>query len=297
MFLLPQPKGGAGRATSRPGSVDGAGNPAIIRCVITFSLQSGSNGNAIFVEANGVSLLFDAGITGVQAQRRMAAHGREIKEVDALIISHNHGDHVRYAGVYQRKFGIPIYMTRKTEDAIWDNLGRLSDVRYFESGQTLAFPPLQVHTIPTPHDASDGVAFVIESEENRLGILTDLGHVFDGLVDILTEVDAAYLESNYDEVMLENGSYPLPLRQRIRGAGGHISNADAAALLKSCGSRKPNWVALAHLSQDNNSPDLALQTMAAAVGGDYPVYLAPRYQVSDCWHVDTTDVVPAQNMP
>jgi phosphoribosyl 1,2-cyclic phosphodiesterase len=248
--------------------------------MVTFSLQSGSNGNSIYVEAGGQRLLFDAGISGALAARRMAAHGRDIRDVDALIISHDHIDHIRSAGIFQRQFGLPIYVTRKTLAASWCPLGRLTDVRYFRSGDSLAFGNAVIHTVPTAHDAADGVAFVVECEGKRLGILTDLGHPFSGLQSILESVDAAYLECNYDPDMLENGSYPPQLKARIRGAGGHLSNEESAGLLKTCGRRRPAWVAVAHLSQENNLPELAIGAQRDAVGCGYPVFHASRYDVS-----------------
>lgn len=248
--------------------------------MITFSLQSGSNGNSIYVEADGVRLLFDAGISGATAERRMAVHARDIRDVDALIISHNHTDHVRCAGVYQRKFGLPICMTRRTRAATWCDLGKLTDVRYFTSGDTLEFSDVSVRTIRTAHDAADGVAFVVQCAGKRLGILTDLGHPFLGLQDILEGVDAAYLESNYDPDLLEAGDYPPQLKARIRGERGHLSNDEAAQLIGACGRRRPRWVAVAHLSQDNNRPELAITAQHAAVGEHYPVYHAPRHECS-----------------
>jgi phosphoribosyl 1,2-cyclic phosphodiesterase len=247
----------------------------------TFSLQSGSNGNAIYVEANGTRLLFDAGISGRMAERRMADHGREIRDVDGVIISHNHNDHVRCAGIYQRKFNLPIYMTRRTHEATWCDLGKLSDVRYFESGETLTLGNVSVHTVPTKHDAADGVGFVVECDGKRLGVLTDLGHPFAGLQDLLESVDAAYLESNYDPEMLATGSYPARLKTRISGTGGHLSNDDAAMLVGACGARRPRWVAVAHLSEDNNRPHLAIAAHHRAVGNDYPVFHAPRSSCSE----------------
>ncbi|MGB0714837.1 MAG: MBL fold metallo-hydrolase [Phycisphaerae bacterium] len=264
--------------------------------MLTFSLQSGSNGNSIYVEAGAadktVRLLFDAGITGAQSMKRMAVHQRSIRDVDAVLISHNHGDHVRYAGVLQRKFGLPLVMTEKTQDAIHTNLGKLSDVRHFESGESMTFGDVAVHTIRTPHDASDGVAFIVEHEEARLGIFTDLGHPFPGLLEALKSVDAAYLESNYDPTMLRNGYYPPELQARITGPGGHLSNAEAAQLVYDCGSSKPEWIALSHLSQDNNTPHIAEQTHRQILGDDFNVYHAPRYQVSDCWHVGKDQCEP-----
>src|SRR5512135_2692801 len=128
--------------------------------IMAIALQSGSNGNCIYVEAEGVKLLFDAGINGKQAEERLAAHGRDICSVDAVIISHDHSDHVRHAGVLQRKYGIPIYVTPATLAAASARctLGKLKDVRHFRSSDKLRFGQVLVHAIPTPHDGADGSA-------------------------------------------------------------------------------------------------------------------------------------------
>jgi phosphoribosyl 1,2-cyclic phosphodiesterase len=223
--------------------------------VITFSLQSGSNGNSIYVEAAGVRLLFDAGISGKLAEQRMAQYGRDIREVDAVLLSHDHIDHVCCAGIYQRKFGLPIYMTRVTRRAIQCDLGRLNDVRYFRAGESVEFDPVTVHTLRTPHDAADGVAFIVECQGRRLGILSDLGHPFAQLAGTLGELDAAYLESNYDPQMLEEGSYPAYVKARIRGAGGHLSNIESADLLRGCPtSSRPISCVAARRADRNGSP-------------------------------------------
>jgi phosphoribosyl 1,2-cyclic phosphodiesterase len=253
--------------------------------MLTFSLQSGSNGNSIYVEADDVRLLFDAGISGVQAQQRMAQNGRDIRSVDAVIISHDHVDHVRCAGIYQRKFGLPIYMTKATHAALWCDLGKLHDVRYFTSGDVLQFGRVKVHTIRTAHDAADGVMFVVECDGKRLGILTDLGHPFRSLQQVIESVDAAYLEANYDPEMLEIGPYPYHLKARIRGVGGHISNDESADLLKACGRHRPRWIAVAHLSAENNHPELAIGAQHNAVGHSYPVFLASRHECSNVLEV------------
>ncbi len=246
--------------------------------VITYSLQSGSNGNCIFVEACGVKLLIDAGIAGCVAAKRLGAYGRNIRDCDALLISHEHVDHTRGAGTYHRMFGLPVYFTRATFAAT-KGIGRLKDVRYFRAGDSLEFGTVTVHTIRTPHDAVDGVAFVVEAEGKRLGILTDLGHPFAGLAALLSDVDAAYLESNYDPELLETGSYPAALKARIRGDGGHLSNEEAAGLARTATGRRLRWVAMAHLSERNNRPQLALAAHRRAVGEYFPVYHASRYEV------------------
>ena len=257
------------------------------------SLQSGSNGNSFYVEAANTRLLFDAGIAGRQAEERLAAHGREIRDCCGLFISHDHSDHTRSMGVYQRKFGIPLYVTRRTLRAVQvhRDVGQLHDVRHFLPGQSIEFTgghddPVIVHTIPTPHDGADGVAFVIEHDEKRVGILTDLGHVFDGLRDVLLSLDAVVIESNYDPGLLEQGPYPEQLKQRIRGRGGHISNDEAADLVSRAAMfRRLKWALLCHLSEENNRPELARQTMRQAVDPCVSIHVASRYDASEIMEV------------
>ncbi|MFH0983059.1 MAG: MBL fold metallo-hydrolase [Planctomycetota bacterium] len=248
--------------------------------IITCSIQSGSNGNSIYVEAGETRLLFDAGVSGKTVRARLAEHGRSPDHVDALFISHEHDDHLRSAGIYQRMFGVPIYLTRQTHAAAWRDLGRVHDVRYFRSGAAVEVDGVVVHTVPTPHDAADGVAFVVEFGGKRLGIFTDLGHPFAGLADLLASVDAAYLESNYDPRMLEAGPYPYPLKRRIAGPSGHLSNPESAGLVRRTLGRKHQWIALSHLSEQNNTPELALETHFKAVGCHFPFGVSSRYAVS-----------------
>jgi len=247
----------------------------------TFSLQSGSNGNCIYVEADGVALLFDAGISGLQAQRRLAARNRDIRRVAGVILSHDHIDHVRCAGIYQRKFHVPIHTTPATFRRIRRGLGRVDDVRHFAAGDRLDFGPLTVHTLRTAHDAVDGVAFVVEADGKRLGILTDLGHPFAGLPELIRRLDAAYLESNYDPKMLEEGPYPAQLKARIRGRGGHLSNIESARLARIGARKRLQWVAAAHLSEQNNTPELAVQTHRHELGRGFTIHWASRYGPSE----------------
>ena len=203
------------------------------------SLQSGSNGNCIYVEADGIKILFDAGISGRQAAERLAMSGCDITQVDALIISHEHGDHVRCAGIYQRKFDIPLWITNKTLKAANSsrNMGKLGEVCHFKAGGTMNFGHVRVETIPTPHDGVDGVSFIVDDGESRLGIFTDLGHVYGDLKSAIESVDAVLIESNYDPDMLQNGQYPHYLKSRIMGPHGHISNIESAELIARHGSQ------------------------------------------------------------
>ena len=246
--------------------------------MICLSLNSGSNGNCVYVEAGGARLLFDAGISGKRTAERLASAGRDVRDVDAVIISHDHADHIRCAGILHRKFGLPVYMTRRTHRAgSRYQLGPISDLRFFRAGRKLRFGKATVETHPTPHDAAESVGFVVAAEGRRLGILTDLGHVFDGLTRLLKRLDAVFLESNHDPEMLATGPYPRFLKDRIAGDNGHISNDDAAELVAATGDGRLQWVALAHLSEVNNSPDLAAATHRRIAGRHRPVHVAGRY--------------------
>jgi phosphoribosyl 1,2-cyclic phosphodiesterase len=243
------------------------------------SLQSGSNGNCIYVEAGGARLLFDAGISAKTARQRLAEHQRDIAQVDAVIISHDHSDHASRLGVFQRVFGLPVYVTAPTLQAAArrSRLGELAEVYNFHSGDTLRFGGVSVETIPTPHDGVDGVAFVVDDGTHRLGILTDLGHVFDDLRSAISSLDGVLLESNYDAEMLDDGPYPDFLKRRIRGPGGHISNVEAAELIAGEAAPRLKWVCLAHLSHENNTAELALHTHRKVLGPSLPIQVAGRH--------------------
>lgn len=251
------------------------------------SLQSGSNGNSIYIETGSARLLIDAGISGIQAQERLAAFGRDIRSIDAVIITHDHSDHVRCMGVYQRKFGLPAYITSRTLSAAaaWQKLGKLSDVRHFRAGERIRFGTTAVETVPTPHDGVDGVAVVVDDGRRRMGVLTDLGHAFEGLDAVIDSLDGVLLESNYDCQMLVSGPYPEFLKQRIQGPGGHLSNDEAAAVLCRCATRRLQWACLGHLSEQNNEPRVAMETHRRVLGADFPLHIASRYQAAGPWQL------------
>ncbi len=255
----------------------------ICPAMIAISLQSGSTGNCIYVETCGIRLLFDAGISGIQAAERLAAHGYDIRNVDAVIISHDHGDHIRHAGVFQRKYGLPIYVTPATLAAAASRctLGTLKDVRHFRSCGKLTFGDVIVHAVPTPHDGADGAVFIVEEGSKRLGIMTDLGHVFKDLTSLVSSLDAVFLESNYDPDMLAAGPYPFYLKQRIKGPHGHLSNLESAEVLRrAVEGKRLKWACLSHLSEQNNRPEVALGAHRSMLPDSFPIYVADRYRSS-----------------
>jgi phosphoribosyl 1,2-cyclic phosphodiesterase len=245
------------------------------------SLQSGSAGNCVFVRSGETRLLFDAGISGSNAQSRLAEYGYDIRDCDALILSHEHSDHIRGVGVFHRKFGFPVYANKRTWNAMCckSSIGDIGCPNHFDSGKPFQIGSLCIDPIRTPHDAVEGVCFVIEDVESgqRFGLLTDLGHVFRRLQKVIGTLDAVLIESNYDDEMLRFGPYPQHLKDRISGRQGHISNKDAAELLDACDSSQLQWACLGHLSAQNNSPEVALATHRERHGDRFPLFCADRY--------------------
>jgi phosphoribosyl 1,2-cyclic phosphodiesterase len=251
----------------------------------TFSLQSGSCGNCYFYQSKDVKLLFDAGIPWRSAAERLAKYGVTPDGFNGIFISHDHSDHVSSAGVYQRKTKAPLFATKHTISAIFHKLGKMrpTDVHYFTPGDEVKIGHVSVLSIPTPHDASDPCAFVVDDGVTRVGILTDLGHGFPGLRKCLEELDAVFMESNYDDEMLRtNHAYPPHLKYRIRSPHGHLENTESAELLNDCCSDRLQVVLLAHLSGENNSPSVALATHKKLTRHDKNVafHVAPRSGVS-----------------
>ena len=250
-------------------------------------LQSGSNGNCTYVETPDVRLLIDAGISAARALQRLADVGLEATGLHAVLLTHDHGDHARHLGVYQRKLGLPVYATEGTMAAALARLplGNMTDVRTFRAGAALAFGDTRVRSIPTPHDSTDGVAFVVSAGSKRLGVLTDLGHPFDDLRSVVGSLDGVVIEANYAPDMLSRGPYPSFLKQRIRGPGGHLSNDEAGQLLRDHASPRLRWACLTHLSEQNNDPELALQTVRRYVGRRLRLNLAGRHAATEIMSV------------
>lgn len=252
--------------------------------MLTCALQSGSNGNCIYVETADTRLLFDAGISGRQVLERLARRGRNLREVQALFLSHDHADHSRAAGTLHRRFQMPLFMTKGTYRAVKGRIGPVRDYHCLVAGQAVRFGGTTVEVVATPHDGAEGVAFVVREGRASLGVFTDLGHRFDGIEQWIAGLDALYLESNYDPDMLEAGPYPPWLRARIRGRGGHLSNHEAAELVRDCG-HGLKLLVLAHLSEKNNAPERALMTARQVLGEALPICCASRSDVSEMFAV------------
>ena len=251
----------------------------------TFSLQSGSNGNCIYIEANNTKILVDAGLSGKHVKSRLASHDVDADDIDAVLISHSHSDHMTCAGVYNRMFRADLWMTPGTQHSVSSRIGRVNSINHIEGDSTFKIGGLTIEAISTPHDVEDGVCFIIDSGKNRVGVMTDLGHVFKGLDEAVCSLDGVYLESNFDSGMPEKGPYPWFLKKRIKGTGGHISNEECAKLLKNAFNKKLKWAVLAHLSAQNNSPRVAMNTARRIVGENRQISVAGRYDVTPVFEV------------
>jgi phosphoribosyl 1,2-cyclic phosphodiesterase len=183
-------------------------------------------------------------------------------------------------GAFHRKFGLPVYANLPTWNATRSrpSTGCIGSPNHFDSGQPFQIGSLRIEPLRTPHDAIEGVCFVIEDVDSgqRFGLLTDLGHVFSGLKKAIGTLDAVLIESNYDDEMLRQGPYPQHLKNRIAGKRGHLSNADAAQLFDECNADQLQWVCLGHLSEHNNSPEVALTAYRQRHGERFAVFCAHR---------------------
>ncbi len=223
-------------------------------------IASGSKGNAVLVAGGKTRILVDAGITCKQLVQRLDKSPVEAKKLDALLVSHEHSDHVSAAGVLSRKFNLPVYMTRGTLDSLPPSIGQLASVSVFGTGRSFQIGDLCVHAFATSHDAAEPAGFIIEHEGSRLGICTDLG-IATNLVRVrLQGCHGLILEANHDVERLLQGPYPWALKQRIRSAHGHLSNEDSCKLLETVYHEKMQCVVFAHLSETNNTPDLVLES-------------------------------------
>lgn len=224
-------------------------------------LASGSTGNAVFIELGGRKLLIDAGISNRRIEKGLAAVGIQVDTLDGVLITHEHSDHIKGLEVLTKRHHVPIFARPATWSAIpgRDKIPR--ELRR-ELGNSLDLGDLKIELFPISHDAADPVGYCFYYKNSKWVLATDLGIVTRGVAEALAYADVAILESNHDLEMLTTGPYPAFLKKRIKGKQGHLSNHDAGQLLARIPRAKAMQVFLAHLSQQNNLPSLAVQTVS-----------------------------------
>lgn len=226
-------------------------------------LASGSDGNCSIIRGNGTCLMIDAGLSGRALEGLVSMAGIDIKEIDAILLTHEHVDHIRGAGVLSRRHRIPVAGNHRTLREA--RMGRVERMIPYDSGAEFRVENFSIRSIPLPHAAADPNGFVFLFQDRRCVVATDLGKVTPLLIDEMGRADMVFIESNHDLEMLMNGPYPPFLKASIRSETGHLSNHDCASALAS--THRPNRrVFLGHLSKNNNTVELARKEVAGALG-------------------------------
>jgi phosphoribosyl 1,2-cyclic phosphodiesterase len=230
-------------------------------------LGSGSGGNATLVEAGDARILIDAGFSGRDLERRLLAVDVEPESIDAIVITHDHGDHTRGMGVLARRFGLPLYLTTRTQAVCGRLLSGSEAVRRYASSEPFTIGALAVHPFLTVHDAAEPVAVTVRDTTSgaRLGIATDLGRPTAAVRAELAGCNMLVLEANHDDVRLWSSRYPWSVKQRIASSHGHMSNRAAAELARELHHSTLRHIVLAHLSEQCNDDALARETVGSAL--------------------------------
>lgn len=244
------------------------------------TIASGSSGNCLYVGNEETHILVDAGISCKRICEGLKAFALEGKDIQGILITHEHADHISGLGVLSRKFHIPIYATEGTLRQISENgtLGKIDSDLFqpIEAGREFKVGNLSMESFSISHDAVDPVSFLVRDGEKKVGMVTDLGYYDEAIVERLKDSNLLYVEANHDIHMLQAGPYPYYLKRRILGERGHLCNEKAAQLVTELMNHRLKQVILGHLSKENNYPDLALATVKNEVENSVKVEVAPR---------------------
>ncbi|MFZ5640753.1 MAG: MBL fold metallo-hydrolase [Bacillota bacterium] len=259
------------------------------------TLASGSSGNAVYIATEDTKLLVDAGLSGRAIVSRLEEIGVTGDELDAILVTHEHNDHIKGIGVLSRRYDLPVYATGATWAAMPAGIGAIREEnrRYMTAGDGFDIGSQKVEVFSTSHDAADSVGFTFSDGRYKVGLATDTGCLNNYIRQRLDDSHLLIFEANHDLQMLRNGCYPWPLKQRILSDRGHLSNTAAGHCLTALVSGKTKAVMLAHLSKENNCPDLAYSTVAAILEGhglkpgvDLTLDIAPRDNPGRLWNLE-----------
>lgn len=227
------------------------------------SLSSGSSGNCQYIETENAKILVDGGFSGKRMEALLSSIGVSASSLDGIFITHEHIDHVRGVGVFSRRYDLPIYANANTWIGMEKTIGEIKEknIKVFTSGEYLNIRDITVQPINIFHDALEPVGYIFLYNNTKISIITDTGMVNDNIKSKIKGSNLYLMESNHDLTMLKEGSYPWPLKQRILSTKGHLSNDDAGRVLGDVLSGNGEIILLGHLSQDNNLPELAYETV------------------------------------
>lgn len=227
-------------------------------------LASGSTGNSIYVENGQHAFIVDAGLTGKKMDALFKQIDREAKQLDGILVTHEHSDHIKGVGILARKYGIPIYANAKTWEAMDPLIGNVPLDQRFEwkIDEVKSFGSLDIQSFGVSHDAAEPMFYTFHEDGRKLVVMTDTGYVSDRMKGMITAADAYVFESNHDVGMLQMGPYPWSIKRRILSDVGHVSNEDAAVAMSEVVAEKQTQIYLAHLSKDNNMKELARMSVS-----------------------------------
>ena len=257
-----------------------------------FSIGSGSSGNSVFVGSGNTHFIIDAGLSGKRIEAGLNKNDLTARDLSGILVTHEHNDHIAGLGVMARRYGLPIYATRGTIDAIKNipTLGKIDDSLFVEIEKDREFTlgDLSIKAISVSHDAADPVGFIFSDQRKKAAVVTDLGKYDDYIVDNIRGMNVLFLEANHDKNMLEVGPYPYMLKMRILSDSGNLSNEATGTLLSRVIGPETEHIFLGHLSAENNFPELAYETVFQEItlsdtpyrGSDFPITVAKRQDCS-----------------
>ena len=254
---------------------------------MVFSLLSGSSGNATLISENNSLILLDCGASGQKLSMAIESLGFDCRAIDAILLTHEHNDHITGAGVMSRRFDLPVYATQKTFDAM--NVGPIKDanINIVEPNKKFSVSDIEIMPFSISHDAADPVGYTFALKDGKFSLLTDTGVITREMYDAVYDSKYMILESNHDVDMLQFGSYPYQLKRRILGKTGHLSNNTAAQMAVKMMENGAEKIMLGHLSNENNTPEIAYKTTENAivqdggiVGRDVVISVAARYEIT-----------------
>jgi phosphoribosyl 1,2-cyclic phosphodiesterase len=229
------------------------------------SLGSGSKGNATLIDNGSTCVVIDLGFTIKETVRRLSRLGLMPQDVDAILVTHEHADHIHGVAGFARKFGTPVYLTPGTYRR--KQMGELPFLNKINCHSSFEVGSLSITPVTVPHDAKEPCQYLVSSKGITIGILTDLGHITPHVRDKYSECDALLLECNHDVTMLQDGSYPYQLKQRVAGDYGHLNNVQAAELLDTINLERLRHLIISHISGENNLPNLAQDAVQPLLSG------------------------------
>lgn len=250
------------------------------------SLNSGSNGNCYYIGNREEAILIDAGISCREIEKRLKRLELSIKRIKAIFVTHEHTDHIYGVSRLSKKYQLPIFITANTLLNSRLNL-RQDLVSSFTAHEPVKIGNIAVTALPIHHDASDPHSFVISCNAVKIGVFTDIGQPCEYVKDNFAQCHAAFLESNYDEVMLHTGRYPPSLKERIRGGRGHLSNSQAMQLFVKHRPAFMSHLFLSHLSAENNAPEI-VHNLFKKVAGKTEIIIASRHEETPVYHISNS---------